>query len=291
MTHDHNSSGHSHGTGNERALGIAALITGSYMFAEVVGGLASGSLALLADAGHMLSDFGSLILAWLALRFARRPADWSRTYGYDRFSVLAAFVNGISLFVITGWVCFEAYKRLGEPVEVLGGLMFWVAVGGLVANILSFWMLSRQEGGNLNIRAAILHVAGDLLGSVGALIASIVIIFTGWTPIDPLLSVFVALIILISAWRVVQESGHILLEGTPKGFDQKRVVEAITTEIPGVISVEHIHAWSITQERPMITMELRIASESRGVDVKQTTKRLLEEKFKISHTAIEIVTS
>lgn len=258
------------------------------MFAEIIGGIASGSLALIADAGHMFSDFVSLILAWLAFRLARRPADWRRTYGYDRFSVLAAFVNGMSLFVIAGWICFEAFKRFSEPVEILGGLMLWVAVGGLVANILSFWILSRQEGDNLNIRAAILHVAGDLLGSVGALVASVVIIYTGWTPIDPLLSVFVALIILRSAWHVVKESGHILLEGAPKGFDREEVVDAIIAQIPGITKVQHVHAWSITQERPMVTMEITVESEINPVNARKSVKKLLEDKFKVEHATIEI---
>ncbi len=288
MAHDHSSQGHVRGAGNERAIAIAALITGSYMFAEVIGGLASGSLALLADAGHMLSDFVSLVLAWLAFRLARRPADWRRTYGYDRFSVLAAFVNGITLFVIAGWICFEAYKRFDQPVEVLGGLMLWVALGGLVANILSFWVLSRQESDNLNVRAALLHVAGDLLGSVGALIASIVIIFTGWMPIDPLLSVLVALIILRSAWRVVKESGHILLEGAPKGFDSKEVAGAIIAEIPGITDVRHIHAWSITQERAMVTMEITVGTDLSTLQAKKSVKKLLEEKFSVEHTTVEV---
>ncbi|MGR3435747.1 MAG: cation diffusion facilitator family transporter, partial [Shimia sp.] len=223
--HSHDHAGHSHGPtlsaddppearrSKERAIAIAALLTGGFMGAEVVGGLVSGSLALLADAAHMLTDFASLVLAWLAFRLARRPADWKRTYGFDRFSVLAAFVNGLTLFAIAVWITWEAIGRLRDPHEVLGGLMLWVAVGGLAVNILAFWVLSRVEGDNLNVRAAALHVMGDLLGSVAAIAASLVIIWTGWTPIDPILSVLVVLLILRSAWAVVRESGHILLEG------------------------------------------------------------------------------
>lgn len=286
--HDHSTSGHVHGGGNERAVGIAALLTGSFMLAEIVGGIVSGSLALLADAGHMLADFASLILAWFAFRLARRPADWKRTYGFDRFSVLAAFVNGLSLFAIAGWICFEAYERLNEPVEVLGGVMLWIALGGLVVNILAFWVLSRGEGNNLNVRAAALHVTGDLLGSIGALIASLVIIFTGWTPIDPLLSVFVALIILRSAWTVVRESGHILLEGAPRGFDRRDVAKTIKAEVPGVTRVHHVHAWSITQERPMATLEAEV---SEGTDVqaaKSAIKALLRDAFGMEHSTVEV---
>ena len=286
--HDHGAAGHVHGSGNERAVGIAALLTGAFMFAEVIGGVISGSLALLADAGHMLTDFASLVLAWFAFRLARRPADWKRTYGFDRFSVLAAFVNGSSLFVIAGWICFEAWERLAEPVEVLGGVMLWIALGGLLVNILAFWMLSRGEGDNLNVRAAALHVAGDLLGSVGALVAALVIIFTGWTPIDPILSVFVALIILRSAWTVVRESGHILLEGAPRGFDRRAVADAIVDTVPGVTRAHHIHAWSITQERPMVTLEADIAP---GTDIGATRdaiKNLLRDTFGMEHSTVEI---
>jgi cobalt-zinc-cadmium efflux system protein len=193
--HSHQSHGaHTHGA-NETAVGIAALLTGGFMVAEFIGGLVSGSLALLADAGHMLTDTGALVMAWIAFRLQRRPATSARTYGFDRLSVLVAFVNGLSLFVIAGWVCLEAWHRLQAPGEVLGGLMLWVAIGGLIVNIAAFWVLTKGDGNNLNVRAA-----------------ALIIIFTGWTPIDPILSVLVALIILRSAWRIVTESGHILLE-------------------------------------------------------------------------------
>ncbi|ACJ29421.1 Cation efflux protein [Shewanella piezotolerans WP3] len=286
--HDHSGAGHSHGAGNQKAVGIAALLTGSFMFAEVVGGVVSGSLALIADAGHMLTDFVALSLAWVAFYLAKRPASWKATYGFDRFAVLAALVNGLSLFLIAAWICFEAYKRINEPVEVLGGTMFLVAVGGLVINILAFWILSRGEKDNLNIKAALLHVAGDLLGSVGAIIASIVIIYTGWTPIDPILSVFVAIIILRSAWHVVRESGHILLEGAPKGFDRRQLIELLETEISEVIKVGHVHAWSITQERPMATLEVTINEKADINQVKKTIKRILQEQFAIEHSTVEI---
>lgn len=286
--HDHGAPGHSHGRTNETAVGIAALLTGSFMFAEVLGGLISGSLALLADAGHMLTDFASLVLAWLAFRLARRPADWKRTYGFDRFSVLAAFVNGLSLFVIAAWICIEAYERLREPVEVLGGLMLWVALAGLIVNVAAFWVLTRIEGENLNVRAAALHVAGDLLGSLAALVASLVIIYTGWMPIDPILSVFVAIIILRSAWHVVRESGHILLEGAPRGFDRREVAEAIVNEVPGVVRAHHIHAWSITQEKPMVTLEADISADAEPLEVKTAIKALLHDEFAIEHATVEV---
>lgn len=286
--HDHGSAGHVHGSDNETALGWAVVLTGGFMMVEVAGGLVSGSLALLADAGHMLTDFASLTLAWFAFRLARRPADWRRTYGFDRFSVLAAFVNGLSLFVIAGWICFEAYERLHEPVEILGGLMLAVAIGGLVVNLLAFWVLSRGDSDNLNVRAAAMHVVGDLLGSIGALAASLVIIFTGWTPIDPILSVLVAVIILRSAWHVVRDSGHILLEGAPGGFDRRRVAEVVGAQVPGVIRIHHIHAWSITQERPMATLEAEIAPDADPRATKAAIKAILHNEFGIAHATVEI---
>ncbi|MDH3660797.1 MAG: cation diffusion facilitator family transporter [Alphaproteobacteria bacterium] len=286
--HDHGAPGHVHGSGDERAVGIAALLTGTFMVVEVVGGFISGSLALIADAGHMLTDFAALVLAWIAFRLARRPADWKRTYGFDRLSVLAAFVNGLSLFVIAGWIGIEAYRRLQEPIAILGGLMLWVALGGLLVNILAFWVLSRGESDNLNVRAAALHVAGDLLGSIGALLASLIIITTGWTPIDPLLSIAVALIILRSAWRVVRESGHILLEGAPRGFDRREVADAIKAAIPGVTRVHHIHAWSITQERPMATLEAEVAAGTDIQATKSAIKALLRDRFGMEHATVEL---
>ena len=294
--------GHSHGpTGpdagpttlearrsKERAIGLAALLTGTFMFAEVVGGVVSGSLALLADAGHMLTDFASLLLAWFAFRLARRPADWQRTYGFDRFSVLAAFVNGLSLFAIAVWIAVEAWHRLNEPMVVLGGVMLWVALGGLAVNLLSFWILSRTEGDNLNVRAAALHVVGDLLGSVAALAAALIILYTGWTPIDPILSVLVALLILRSAWAVVRESGHILLEGAPRGFDRRAVAEAIVDRVPGVTRAHHIHAWSITQERPMMTLEVDVVPGTDVPATRDSIKTLLRDTFGMEHSTVEI---
>ena len=303
--HAHSQAGHSHAAhshaptiaadaspserrSKERAIAIAALLTGGFMGAEVVGGLVSGSLALLADAGHMLTDFASLALAWFAFRLARRPADWRRTYGFDRFSVLAAFVNGISLFAIAIWIMVEAWHRLSEPSEVLGGLMLWVAVGGLVVNLSSFWVLSRVEGNNLNVRAAALHVLGDLLGSVAAIAAALVILWTGWTPIDPILSVFVVLLILRSAWSVVKESGHILLEGAPAGFDARAVTADLEANVPGVARVHHVHAWSITQERPMATMEVDLEPGADAETVRRSVKERVSETAGLSHVTVEV---
>jgi cobalt-zinc-cadmium efflux system protein len=291
--HDHDDHGHSHEhdhgrTANERSVGLAALLTGGFMVAEVVGGVLAGSLALLADAGHMLTDFASLALAWLGFRLTRRPADWRRTYGFDRFAVLVAFVNGITLFAIAAWIVVEAVQRLNAPVTVLGGPMLWVAAAGLGVNVLAFFVLRSGDKENLNIRAAVLHVIGDLLGSVAAVIAALVILATGWMPIDPLLSIVVALIILRSAWRVVADSGHILLEGSPPGVDSRTLRDHLRSTLPFVLDVHHVHAWSISQERPMVTLHASIAaSTDSGLAVREI-KRQLALHFRITHATIEI---
>ena len=284
--HDHDA-GHGHAV-NERSVGLAALLTGAFMVAEVVGGVIAGSLALLADAGHMLTDFASLALAWLGFRMARRPADWRRTYGFDRFSVLVAFVNGIALFAIAAWIVVEAIQRLRAPVQVQGGIMLWVAVAGLVVNIVAFLILRSGDKGNLNIRAATLHVAGDMLGSIAAVTASIVILWTAWMPIDPLLSVLVAVIILRSGWKVLADAGHILLEGSPAGFDVRAVKEEICKALPFVQDVHHVHAWSINEERPMVTMHASVEAGTDSETAVRKIKQMLAERFAIAHATVEV---
>jgi cobalt-zinc-cadmium efflux system protein len=288
-SHDHHGGGHHHArSASETKIAVAAALTGAFLIAEVTGGLISGSLALLADAGHMLTDFASLALAWLGFRLARRPADWRRTYGFDRFSVLVAFVNGIALFAIAAWIVVEAGLRLREPTEVLGGLMLWVALAGLVVNLIVFRILAGGDQGNLNLRAASLHVAGDLLGSIAAVAASIVILTTGWMPIDPLLSILVALIILRSAWRVVSEAGHILLEGAPPGFDVEAVRGDLRQAIGYVVDIHHVHAWSISEERPMVTLHADIEPGVDPMRAVREIKQRLAAQFDIVHATVEV---
>lgn len=288
--HDHtHGHGHGHSHANARAVGIAALLTGGFMIVEVAGGILSGSLALLADAGHMLTDFAALAFAWLAFRVARRPADATRTYGFDRLSVLAAFVNGLALFAVTAWIVIEAIERLAAQRPVEGGLMFTVATAGLLVNIGAFWVLSRGDRGNLNLRAAILHVAGDLLGSIGAMVAALVILWTGWTPIDPILSVLVAALILRSAWRVVGESGHILLEGTPGNFESAAVAADLTATVPGIAAIRHLHAWSISEERPMVTLEALLQPGTDPETARRAIKARLADRFDFDHATVEVL--
>jgi cobalt-zinc-cadmium efflux system protein len=281
--------GHGHGGGrNETRVGLAALLTAGFMVAELAGGIISGSLALIADAAHMLTDAVALTLAWAAFRIARRPATWRHSFGFERVQVLVAFLNGLSLFAIAGWILYEAAHRFNEPVPILAGPMLLVAVSGLLVNVLVFWILTTADRGNLNVRGAILHVVGDLLGSVGAIIAAVVIMLTGWTPIDPILSVLVSLLVLRSGWAVMRDSLHILLEGAPANLESSAVRDDLVETVDGVRDVHHIHAWSINQERPMITLSIRLAVGAVPVLVVAAVKERLRDKFGVGHATVEV---
>jgi cobalt-zinc-cadmium efflux system protein len=289
----HIHAGHSHAHGavhanNERRMGLAALITGAFMFAEVAGGIAAGSLALLADAGHMLTDFASLALAWFGFRLSRRPADWRRTFGFDRFQVLVAFANGLALFAIAAWIVYEALERLMTTRVVSGGIMVVIAVLGLLVNIAAFWLLQGADRENLNVRGATVHVLGDLFGSVAALVGGGVILATGWTPIDPLLSLVVAAIIVRSGWQVVVEAGHILLEGAPGELDTRAIGPDLVANVKGVDGVHHVHVWSITQSRRMVTLHACIGERQNSDQAVRDIKARLKERFGLDHATIEI---
>jgi cobalt-zinc-cadmium efflux system protein len=269
-------------------MGWAALLTGAFMVAEIAGGIVSGSLALLADAGHMLTDFASLALAWFGFRLARRPADWRRTYGFDRFQVLVAFTNGLALFAIAAWIVYEAIERLMTTPQVSGGIMVVIASLGLLVNIAAFALLQGADRENLNIRGAVIHVLGDLLGSVAALAAGAVILFTGWTPIDPLLSLLVALIIVRSGWQVVAAAGHILLEGAPGELDTRAIGPDLVANIKGVTEVHHVHVWSITQARRMVTLHACIGETDNSDVIVKSIKARLKDRFGLDHATVEI---
>lgn len=228
-----------------RTLGWVLAITTVFMLVEVAGGLWANSLALLADAGHMLSDVGALALALFVARLAQRPATPKKTYGYLRYEILAALINGSALFVIAGLIVWEAWKRIAAPPEVNAPIMLVVATVGLAVNALAASMLHRRHRDSLNVRGAYLHVLGDLLGSVGALVAGAVIWATGWVLVDPLISVVVAGLILLGAWRLVSESVDVLMENTPSHI-ALRDVEHGMASIDGVSEVHDLHVWTLT---------------------------------------------
>lgn len=287
--HDH---AHAHGAppgrDSERRLLWVLVLTAAFMVIEAVGGVLAGSLALLADAGHMLSDTAALAFALAAFRLARRPHDEKRSYGYHRFQILAAFVNGLVLFAVGGWIVVEAVARLREPAPVLAGPMLAIAAAGLAVNVIGYLVLRGGDRGNLNLGAARLHVLSDLLGSVAAIVAAVVILATGWTPIDPLLSVLVSLLILRGAWQVTRHAGHVLMEGTPEGFDDVALKADLRAEVPGVLDVHHVHAWMLTAERPMVTLHVRLAPATDHALALAAIKARLKERFGIGHSTVQI---
>jgi len=295
MGHDHHQHDHDHAhvheasESNLKRVMIALVLTGTFMFVEVVGGILSGSLALLADAGHMLTDTMALALAAAAFHVSKRPPGGSLTYGYQRFQILAAFVNGLSLLFIVGWILYEAVERFVTPRDILGETMLVVAVAGLVVNIISFAVLHTGDQENLNIRGAALHVAGDLLGSVAAIVAAIVIIYTGWTLIDPILSVAVAMLILRSAWSLVKRSAHVLLEGAPDWLDVSDMQERVVANVPGVSGIHHVHVWGLTPQQLMLTMHVTLADNVPSQsDVVRRVKAFVEQEYGIGHSTVEV---
>ncbi|MDJ0749710.1 MAG: cation diffusion facilitator family transporter [Woeseiaceae bacterium] len=291
--HDHHDHGHAHvheaGASNLKRVLVALVLTGTFMVVEVIGGIISGSLALLADAGHMLTDTMALALAAVAFHVSKRPADGNLTFGYQRFQILAAFVNGLSLLLVVGWILYEAVARFIAPREILGGTMLLVAAAGLFVNIISFAILYRGDQENLNIRGAALHVAGDLLGSVAAIVAAIVIIYTGWTLIDPILSVAVAALILRSAWALVKRSAHVLLEGAPDWLDVGDMQQRIVANVPGVNEVHHVHVWGLTPQQLMMTMHVAIGDDVASQSaVVRGVKAFVRKEYGIGHSTIEI---
>lgn len=291
LGHDH---GHDHShvptvsSANERKVLLSFFLIFGFMLLEVVGGILSGSLALLADAGHMLTDAAALALAYVAFRFGRRAADSKRTFGYLRFEVIAGFLNALTLFGIVGWIVYEAVERFRQPGDVLAGPMMLVAVVGLLINLLVLWIMTRGETEHVNIKGAILHVMGDLLGSVGAITAAIVIYLTGWTPIDPILSVVVALLILRSAWTLMAKSIHILLEGAPDNAEPAEIERKLLASVPDLAAVSHIHVWQITSGRTMATLSVRPAIDSKAKAVSRKVEHLLMSDFGIEHPTIAI---
>ena len=273
---------------NTRRIFWAMLLIGGFMIAEVIGGAISGSLALLADASHMLIDAVALLLAWIAFRLSRRPADSARTFGYHRFPVLAAFANGIGLFFIVAWIFAEAADRLAAPTEVLAVPMLVVAVTGLAVNVGAFAVLHGADRKNLNVRGALVHVISDLLGSAAAVGAAVVIMTTGWTPIDPLLSIVVGLLVLRSAWFLVRDSAHVLLEGTPERLDIREIGRDLVSNLAVVEDVHHVHAWSLSQERSLLTLHARIADGASPDTAVAAIQNRLTERFDVGHVTVQI---
>lgn len=290
--HAHGIGHHHHGPNNKKGLTIALLITAGIMILEFFGGLLTNSLALLSDSGHMLSDSAALALSLVAMWFAVKPAAPNKTYGFYRFEILAALFNGATLFVIAGFIIWEAYERLLNPPAVSSGSMMIIAAIGLLANLGSAWVLMRKGDvkDNINVRSAYLHVLGDALGSVGAIIAGLLMLAFSWYVADPIISVVVALLILKSAWGVIKHAIHILMEGTPVTIDCEDVKQSLL-QINGVRDVHDLHVWTITSGLDSLSCHLLIDDEADSQSILQQAIHLIERKYKIMHTTIQVETS
>jgi cobalt-zinc-cadmium efflux system protein len=278
---------HDHRASSRRALTTVLVLTVAFTVVEIVGGFVTDSLALLADAGHMLSDTFAIGLALVALTLASRPSTPRRSFGFQRAEILAAFVNGLTLVLISGWIIWEAVGRFRDPPDVLGGWMLAIAATGLVVNTVSALILARSEHDSLNVRAAFRHVLADLLGSAGVIVAAVVILLTGWTTVDPLVSVAIALLILGSAWGVLRDSTAILMEQAPSGVDADAVAQAIT-DVPGVTSVHDLHVWTITSGFDALSAHVLVGRGEDCHGLRREIERVLEARFEITHTTLQV---
>jgi cobalt-zinc-cadmium efflux system protein len=295
MAHDHSHEhgGHPHGVrsaegGNKRALAVTFVLITAFMVIEAIGGLLTGSLALLADAGHMLSDSASLGLAYFAVWLAAKPPTPNRSFGYKRAEILAALANGVTLVVISIWIFYEAYRRLQEPPEILGGWMLAVAGLGLVVNIAGVFILSRAEGAeSLNVEGALRHVLADVAGSVGAIVAAGIIISTGWRYADPIISMLIAILVLGSSWKLLRDSVNILLEQAPRGLDAEEVGRKMVG-VEGVEEVHDLHLWTITSGFPALAAHVLVGEDEDCHERRRELENVLYREFAIEHTTLQV---
>ena len=285
--HSHHHS-HSHEGQSTTILAWAFALTFGFMLVELGGGLLARSLALLADAGHMVTDAAALALAWAASHIAARPADARRTFGYQRTRVLATFVNGCALLFIVAWIAIEAVQRLFNPQPVDALTVIWIGSLGFAVNLVVFAMLRRGHAHDMNISAAALHVVGDLLGSLAAITAAIIIFFTDWMAADPISSLIVCALIVRSAWALVRRSTHILMEGTPEGLDIDELRATLEERIPAIRDVHHVHLWLVGPHEPLMTMHANVIAGANHAAVLRETKAVLHERFGISHATIQL---
>jgi cobalt-zinc-cadmium efflux system protein len=272
---------------SRRALAVALVLTASYTLVEVVGGVLAGSLALLADAVHMLSDNVALALALVAAWLATKPSTPERTYGYKRAEVLAALANGVMLVALAIWIFVEAAMRLRDPGDVLGGWMLAIALLGIVVNVAAGLVLSRARNHSLNVEAAFRHVFADLLGSVGVAVAGIVILATGWVEADPLVSILIGVLVLLSTWSILRDSTAILLESTPRGIDADALGQRLASA-PGVVEVHDLHVWTITSGFMALSAHVLVSPGEDCHGRRRELERLLRDEFGIEHTTLQV---
>ncbi len=303
--HEHGHGGHEHGHGHgshdhhhdlrehsRRSLLISLVLISTYMVAEIVGGVVSGSLALLADAGHMATDAGAIALALFAMWMANREASTERTYGYYRTEVLAALLNALALWLIVGWIMFEAVERFRHhEFDVAGWTVLFVGLGGLLINLITVWILHRSAEHSINAEGAFQHVLADLLGSVGVVVSSILIITLGWTMADPILSVVIGLLIMLSSWRLVATVFHVLLEGTPEHIDAYRLCSEIE-DLDGVTVIHDVHIWTITSGSYAFSAHVLVDPDHEDMDgLRRAVQRIVHHSFGIGHATVQLETS
>lgn len=283
--------GHSHaipGSQNERALRFALMLTAGFLIAEVVAGFLTGSLALISDAAHMLTDAAALAIALVAVRIGKRPVDRLRTFGYYRFEILAAAFNAILLFLVAMYIIFEAYQRLNNPQQIESTGMLIVAVVGLCINLISMRLLSIGKDASMNMKGAYLEVWSDMLGSIGVIAGAVIIRYTGWTWVDSVVAVAIGLWVLPRTWSLLKESINILLEGVPEGIALEKIQQAIAT-MPSVQSLHDLHVWAITSGKVSLTMHVvYTASEIQKDTLLAAIRSMLAEQFDIHHTTVQL---
>ena len=287
------SASHTHAlpsTENERALRFALALTGSFLVAEVIGGVLTGSLALISDAAHMLTDAAALAIALAAIRIARRPADRRRTYGYHRFEILAAAFNAMLLFAVALYILVEAYRRFTSPPEIHSVGMLVIASIGLIVNLISIRLLSGGQSNSLNVKGAYLEVWSDLLGSIGVIVGAVVIQLTGWSWVDPLVAVAIGLWVLPRTWILLKDSLNILLEGVPEGIDLEEVEQAMLA-VPGVLGVHDLHVWALTTGKTSLTAHVVYDQTYSPEDaLKPALQTVLANRFRVVHTTLQCET-
>jgi len=272
---------------HDRRLLVVLCLAVAYMLAEIIGGLLTGSLALLADSGHLLTDVLGLSMALAAIRFARRPATPGLTYGFYRAEILAALFNSVLLLAVAAWIFFAAWERLRSPIEVNAWPMLLVAVGGLVVTIIGARLLHAGAGESLNVRGAFLELVGDLFGAIGAIVAAMVILTTGWTLADPLISAVIGLLIVPRAWSLLRSVIDVLLESTPSHLNMQEV-ESAMREVDGVASVHDLHVWTITSGFDAMSAHVRSSGRRPSQDILHDLREMLRKRFGIEHMTLQV---
>jgi cobalt-zinc-cadmium efflux system protein len=272
---------------NRRALTITLVITATYCLVELAGGFLTNSLALLSDAGHMFADVAALGTSLFAIRLSQLPPSASKTFGYHRVEILAAFVNGLTLWLIVGLIFHEAFQRLFDPPAVRSAGMIVIATAGLGVNLASLLVLRRSQAESLNVRAAFVHVLGDALGSVGAIVAGVVMLASSWYLADPLVSVGIGVLILYSSWGIVRESVEILMQGTPREM-RLEDIEACLCSIEGVREVHDLHVWTLTSGMYLLSVHLVVGRDDAPRPVIDAAQMRLRERFGIGHTTVQV---